>query len=209
MPQSLCTFFYFMEHWKNKSLENIVEYIDDKIGWVTEEWKDIISFEGLYKISNFGRVKSLARKFRLKDKILSGSKDTFGYRMVLLSKNGTFLPKMIHRLVGIHFIPNNKNKREVCHKNDIPDNNRFDNLEWGSHKENMEGASFRGRMKGVKGEVHKLSKLTKEKVMDIAFSSQKQRVLAKMYNVSIGTVGGIRIGKSWGHLTGIKRKAKH
>ena len=88
-----------------------------------EIWKDIKDFENMYQVSNLGRVKSLPRiimrkdgkKQTIKGQILKGSKDTKGYIQVELKKNNKRNIKVIHRLVALAFIPNEKNKEQVNH----------------------------------------------------------------------------------------------
>lgn len=95
-----------------------------------EIWKDINRYEGLYKISNFGKVMSLTR-----NKLLTINK-TGEYDYVFLSKNGQFKIKKIHRLVAEAFIPNPNNLECVNHRDENKRNNRVDNLEWCTKKYN-------------------------------------------------------------------------
>ncbi|MDR2774792.1 MAG: hypothetical protein LBC19_08635 [Tannerella sp.] len=76
-----------------------------------EEWRDIPGYEGLYQVSNTGRVKSLRNNI-----ILKPGTQTNGYQFVILSVNGAKKQKMIHRIVAETFIPNPENKREINHK---------------------------------------------------------------------------------------------
>lgn len=105
-----------------------------------EEWRDIKGFEGLYQVSNEGRVKSLARYDRRnrfwRERILRASLGTNGYLGVQLSRNGKMHPKEIHRLVGEHFIENPHGHRCINHKDEIKTNNHADNLEWCTYKYN-------------------------------------------------------------------------
>ena len=98
-----------------------------------EEWKDIEGFEGVYQISSMGRVRSL--KFG-KERILKLNNSN-GYLYVLLRKNGKPINLSIHRLVATYFIPNPENKPEVNHKNCKRGDNRVENLEWCTRKENV------------------------------------------------------------------------
>lgn len=133
-----------MEHYKNLSLENIVEEIDGII--YTEEWRDVSGYEGLYKVSNFGRIKSLYRqesnthngilKFR-KEKIRLTLNSHNGYKRISLFKNLKSKNYPLHRLVAIAFIDNPENKSFINHKDGIKTNNFVNNLEWCTISENQ------------------------------------------------------------------------
>ena len=99
-----------------------------------EEWTHINGYDNLYIISNMGRVKSFKRGDW---KTLKPRKDTGGYLQVCLSKNGKLTTYRIHRLVALHFIPNPENKPEVNHIDENKENNAIWNLEWMTHKENI------------------------------------------------------------------------
>lgn len=94
-----------------------------------EIWKDIIGFEGLYKISSKGRVLSLGNNKNKKEKILKHWDQT-GYPAVDLNKDGKAVKKTIHRLVAIHFIDNPFNFPVVNHKDHNKYNYSIENLEW-------------------------------------------------------------------------------
>lgn len=109
-----------------------------------EIWKDIEGYEGLYQVSNMGRVKSLSRKIKRKGNYLYESKDhilRFGqikanwYKYVVLSNNKIKKTISVHRLVAIAFIPNPENKRTVNHKDGNKENNYMSNLEWATDSE--------------------------------------------------------------------------
>lgn len=107
-----------------------------------EVWKPIKGFEGLYEISNMGRVLSLERIARHKNmsggtshipvlrRLLSQNKTKRGYIIILLSKNGKQYYRSLHRLVALHFCEGYKRGLVVNHKDENPSNNRADNLEW-------------------------------------------------------------------------------
>jgi len=135
-----------MEHWQNKSLENIIEWHPEH-GWITEEWKDCkytskgieTDFTGLYKVSNFGRVKTLGNgtsNYSKRVKIMSQRISTWQYPSLVLMKNNKGTCVLIHRLMMQNFIPNPKNKRVVNHINNIKTDNRLYNLEWATDSEN-------------------------------------------------------------------------
>lgn len=105
-----------------------------------EIWRDIAGYEGLYQISNLGRVKSLERneKFcKRPETILKAFLCGSGYREIILRNKDGRKPKLIHRLVAEAFIPNEEGKREVNHKDGDKLNNAASNLEWVTSSENI------------------------------------------------------------------------
>lgn len=117
-----------------------------------EIWKDIIitkhnithDFTGLYKVSNFGRIKSLNFKNSGIEKIMKFKTKEKGYKFICLYKNGVRHWLHVHRIVAEAFIPNIYNKPDVNHKDTKKKNNEATNLEWVTKKENMEHASNEG-----------------------------------------------------------------
>lgn len=109
-----------------------------------EIWKDIKDYEGLYQVSNWGRVKSLKRLVKkwngsrtVSEKILQPLIQSNGYYYVGLVKNNKRINYKIHRLVAEHFIPNPNNYKEVNHKDENKTNNVVTNLEWCDRKYNQ------------------------------------------------------------------------
>ena len=99
-----------------------------------ETWKAIAGYEGLYEVSDLGRVKSL--KY-CKERILNPGKNTRGYLQVGLSKDGQRKMSFVHRLVADEFVPNPNNLTTVNHKDEVKTNNVASNLEWMSQKDNI------------------------------------------------------------------------
>jgi hypothetical protein len=103
-----------------------------------EIWKDIKGYEGLYQVSNRGRVKRLGGSNKCwKERILSVRPKADGYTRVALSKNNKIEYARIHRLVADAFIPAIENKPFINHKDLNRSNNNVENLEWCTHQENM------------------------------------------------------------------------
>lgn len=97
-----------------------------------EEWKDISNFEGLYQVSNLGRVRSLPKSGSGGHNgiILSQSNDKDGYLLVYLYANREKIACRVHRLAALSFLPNPNNLPQVNHKDGNKENNCFTNLEW-------------------------------------------------------------------------------
>ena len=117
-----------------------------------EIWKDIKGYEGIYQVSNLGRVKSLARyvntsisngKRYVRERILKSNITTNGYCVCALGIKNT---KNIHKLVLEAFCPIDE-KMDVMHIDNDRTNNRLENLKWGTRKENLQQMASEGRWK--------------------------------------------------------------
>ena len=95
------------------------------------EWRDVVGYEGLYKVSTEGNIKSIRR-----NKILSQDTNQDGYKRVQLYKNKASKNYSVHRLVAQAFIPNPDNLPQVNHKDEDKSNNCVSNLEWITPKDN-------------------------------------------------------------------------
>lgn len=105
---------------------------------IVEEWRNVVGYEGLYQISNLGRIKSLRDNHNNpREKIMKQIFDKDGYLKTILSKNKKHKCFMIHRLVAIAFIPNPDNLPQINHKDENKTNNSVENLEWCDHKYNV------------------------------------------------------------------------
>lgn len=114
-----------------------------------EIWKDIKEYEGLYQVSNLGRVKSFigwtGKKYYYREKILKPQPNSNGYLRVVLKKNDNSKTYFVHRLVAETFIPNPNNYSVVNHKDENIKNNCADNLEWCTFKYNINYGTLRER----------------------------------------------------------------
>jgi len=125
-------------------MNNSAEKISNNIYPDDEIWKNVIGFEGLYEISNYGNIKSCRRYVNIKsgkrvvnEKLLSLAKDRDGYLMAILCQNGTKKTVKVHRLVANAFIDNVDGKPSVNHIDSNKSNNIVRNLEWVSNLENI------------------------------------------------------------------------
>lgn len=119
-----------------------------------EVWKDIAGYDGLYQVSNMGRVKSLERtrnmnlpgrkkRAPVSERILKFGQSQ-GYQAVTLARDGVNKKIRLHKLVALAFIPNPDNKPEINHKDGNKHNNCADNLEWVTPIENQRHAISSG-----------------------------------------------------------------
>ena len=123
-----------------------------------EIWKDIEGYEGLYQVSNFGRVKSLDRyvlrngNSLFVNGIVLSQLNNRGYLTVRLCNSGKYKNYLVHRLVANAFIRNDNNYSEINHIDENKHNNHVDNLEWCDRKYNVNYGSradkFSNSMKG-------------------------------------------------------------
>lgn len=106
-----------------------------------EMWIDIPGWEGFYKVSNLGRIKSLQRVRRdgqlVRERILKQQENSNGRYFVELNGDGKHRQRFVHRLVLEAFIGPCPEGMESCHWNDDPSDNRLSNLRWGTHSDNM------------------------------------------------------------------------
>ena len=115
-----------------------------------EEWRDVKGYEGAYQVSNLGNVRSVDRRIKCADGVTRkfAGKDLKPYRgawrgeyyTVNLTIGNNIRPTLIHRLVAEAFVPNPDGKAEVNHIDGNKLNNSSENLEWVTHRENMEHA---------------------------------------------------------------------
>lgn len=174
-----------------------------------EKWKDIEGYEGIYQVSDQGRVKSLDRDIncngthrKFEGKYLK-IKNPQGYDQVNLSKEGKQKTCLVHRLVAIAFIENPENKPEVNHIDGCKTNNCLSNLEWNTRSENQQHAVDIGLKDAVKGSNHYSSKL-KEEDIPVIFKLKKMgflnREISDRFKVSASVIGKLLRRKTWKHV---------
>ena len=115
-----------------------------------EVWKPIKDYEGLYEVSNMGRVRGLDRitpnGHRIKGRMLKQSLNIYGYPHVALSKKGGYKTITVHMLVAYAFVEGYFEGAEIDHIDTNRENNIWTNLRWVTHRENMNNKSTKKRM---------------------------------------------------------------
>ncbi len=175
----------------------------------TEVWKDVIGYDGRYRVSSFGRVKSLARTRKTKgggvcplpERILS-PRDKEGYQDVLLYKNEERVLRLVHHLVLEAFVGPCPPGMQCRHLNGKPWNNRLNNLCWGTSKQNHADRIRHGTSSvGVRNCKAKLTDDDVRKMRRLyATGRWSQQQLADRFDVC-QTTAGRAIKGGWRHLT--------
>ena len=162
-------------------------------------WKDIKGYEGLYQVSDDGRVKRVST-----DRIANITVDGRGYSKKAITLNGETKQYSVHRLVAEAFIENPLNKSEVNHIDGNKLNNCVENLEWVTRSENMKHA-HKNNLQHYSGYIQysqrkKVGKFSEEDIEDIfklKESGISNRKIAEKYNVSHTTIGSLINGESY------------
>lgn len=170
-----------------------------------EVWKDIVGYEGLYLVSNYGQIKSLPRK-TTSGKLLKQVNHTNGRLGVGLSKNGKEKTHCTSRLVIEAFVGPRPMGMECCHNDGNPQNNYISNLRYDTHKNNMKDMKKHGTFSPPPIHLdsdNPNSKMDRSSIVKIRKLLQKGvRVLdiAKLFGVHITTIYRIKNKETWGHL---------
>lgn len=171
-----------------------------------EQWKPIAGHEGYYDISTLGRVRALpytdSNGYTWPLRMRKTPLCTYGYPSV-----GLYLPQKTPKITRIHiliaraFIPNPEGKPEINHKNGVRHDNRIENLEWCTRKENIVHSYQvlkRPHTKVATGTDNWNAKLTEEKVLQILADSKRSlNKLAVAFGVSKKAILLIKQGKNW------------
>jgi hypothetical protein len=158
-----------------------------------EEWRDVVEFEGIYQVSNFGRIRSI-KTGKIKEHTVH---DNDNRPYLGLWKNNKQKICRPHKLVMEAFVGLRPQGMECCHNDGNPQNNHLSNLRWDTSKNNhadkvKHGTTNRGEQCGT-------AKLTLEQVRAIRQDDRLQRIIAAEYGVRDNTISRIKSGKRWAH----------
>ena len=171
---------------------------------IDEIWKNVVGYEGLYEVSNLGKVRSLKRPHIGRIRKPQFTQD--GYYKLNLSKHNKRTNYLISRIVATAFIPNPLNKSEINHKDCDKTNNRESNLEWHTHLENMRHAGRNGRLNTPRdatsyGETKPGAKLNWDDVLEIRAlyptGAYTYAALGRIFNVHYLNIRNIVQGWGW------------
>lgn len=169
-----------------------------------ESWKPVPGYEGLYEVSDLGRVKSLSRKVRsgvgsrtLRERILAQDTANNGYLRVSLCRDGRKKEKMVHSLVLAAFRGPRPPGKVSCHDSGIKSDNRLSRLRYDTQSGNLADRE-------IHGTINWASKISGAQALEIFRAKGKMRLreLADLHNISITTVSDIWNRKTWVRITG-------
>lgn len=152
-----------------------------------EKWLPVVGYEGRYEVSNFGRVRRV--------KIIVPSKKKHGYMQVsLVDGKGTRKSLRLHRLVAEAFLPNPDGKPQVNHKDEDPENNRADNLEWATAAENTNYGSRTARATAKNGSKTPVIQIDPKTLKAVA-EYPGQSAAARATGISLASINACLRGK--------------
>ena len=176
---------------------------------ISEKWLPVVGYEGLYSVSDHGRVQSHDRMIghrcgglrQWRGMIMKPRLANNGYPTVMLYQNGACRRCLIHRLVLGAFVGICPEGREACHYDGSRDNNYLSNLRWGTRKQNKADELRHGRRN--RGERCGSSKLTEtyvRAIRDYLDLGLRQIEVAAIFSISKGSISDINRGATWAWL---------
>lgn len=199
-----------MEHYKNYSLEKLTQEHEGVL--YIEQWMPVKGYEDYYEISNFGRVKSLARTWvtgerfgvRTKGDTIAKGGLVCGYINHILCVNRKKKTVLSHVLVAKHFIANPNNLPVVNHLNSVRHDNFFKNLEWTTVQGNVQHGFEFGFREGRKGSKHHNTDLTEPDIIEIrrlcSEGGISQKQIGEKFGLHQKTVSKIHLRQRWKHI---------
>jgi len=187
---------------------------DTVLAAAEERWLPVVGYEGLYEVSDWGRVKSLERLVKhsreghqlLSSRVLRPACNIrSGYPYADLRENGKRRAIPVHRLVLEAFVSLRPEGMECCHNDGNPANNRLENLRWDTRHSNHADKLRHGTHN--RGENHCRSKLNANQVLAIRADPRLQREIAVDHGICQGTVSQIKRRERWAWLEGPAKSA--
>lgn len=176
-----------------------------------EEWKPVVGYEKFYECSNLGRFRSLPKVINgrwgtacYKGRVVKTMKSSSnGYGLLSLVSDTRKLTVRSHRFIAKTWIPNPDGKPYINHIDCDKMNNRIDNLEWVTAKENTAHIIKLGRFNPLRGEAAINSKLKDTDIpmiRDLYSEGFYQREIGALFGVTRSVINAIIVGKSWTHV---------
>lgn len=166
-----------------------------------ERWLPVVGWEGLYEVSDLGKVRSLPRKTIrgvLGGRELRPGMCSNGYMLVALCQNGRPESRLVHHLVADAFIGPRPDGHQCCHNDGTRDNNALDNLRWDDTAGNQSDRVKHGTSN--RGERSSTAKLTEAQVLEIRADPRVQSKIATEFGISRQNVSIIKRRINWAHL---------
>ncbi len=162
---------------------------------MTELWQPVQGYEGLYEVSDQGRVRTVATGLIRKTPV-----GVRGYPTVDLKNKGHRKTFTVHTLVLTAFVGPRPHKMECRHLDGDRENSNLSNLRWGTSSENDDDRRLHGTF--IEGEKHGAAKLTNEQARAIKHDNtgRLQREIAEQYGINSSLVSMIKSGKRWGFI---------
>lgn len=173
----------------------------------SEIWVDIEGYEGLYRISNHGRLHVMQRYRNghwYKERFTVGFFDAYGYlRTSLTNEAHKKMYFKMHQLVGKYFVENPNNYTVINHNDGVKHNNYYKNLQWTTLTENNHHAYNQlGKcLKGAKNGRATLSEQDVRTIKKLSTGPDSDKIFAEKFNTRWQNIQGIRCGWTWKHVT--------
>lgn len=166
------------------------------------EWRAVVGCEGWYEVSNYGEVRRIKPgKATKPGRLLKPTRRKNGRMSVYLRHEGDDIQREMHHIVAAAFLGPKPEGKEINHLDGNPANNRADNLEYCTHRENMQHAYRLGLVRLGIGEDQHLAKLTTEQIIVIRNCTAPAKLIARVFDVSPITIRNIQKRRTWKHVS--------